>query len=873
MIRLLLSIVFSTILIPIFGKNSFHNATVDSDFGRRIATVTDPAVTGMFDGDLLQGDTLDLMKFLYAYMPLPDMVDNSPEFFLENVALSLQARHEMPWGEDIPVKEFMHFVVPVRVNNENLDTARSVFFEELKERVAGLTIEEAILETNHWCHEKVTYRPSDARTSSPLSSVSQAIGRCGEESTFTVAALRSIGIPARQVYTPRWAHTDDNHAWVEAYANGRWHFLGACEPEAVLDLGWFNEPASRGILMTTNVFGLYPGPEEILAVSPGYTTINVTPTYAPVADIKVKVTDTEGNPVPNAKMNFCVYNYAEFYPVASKVTDTEGYASLLAGRGDMLAWAASDSLYGFSLVNASAPENIVVLDKTADWEGEFSFLVVPPAKASSAVTVDAEMERINQCRLAAEDSIRNAYTSTFLTPDEVNDIAVKLGIDSLKALSTLGMSRGNHIALTRYLTSLTPAQRQIAIALLGAVSEKDLRDIPVEVIDDHIHYTVRPQELSDSIWIDYILNPRVENEYLTPYKKVLRERFPATVKEGFLSTPANMIEWVKDSIQIETVWNPRQFRMSPEGVVKSHRADPLSRNIFFVALARSMGVPARIDAVTGEVAYLDKDNNWQKVLFEDKPVEKRKGTIKIDYRGKKPRTPRYYSNFSLSRLDNLVPRQLEFDENASVDDINALDKQLDEGSYLILSGQRLADGGVLAEGRIFNLLPNTLNTVPLEILQDTTRLQVIGSVDAETLYHDINRGENRSLLSTAGRGYYIVGIIGPNDEPSTHILNDISAVSHELDETGRSMILLFENEDAASLFNRENYPSLPANLSFGTDIEGRVKSQIVSSLNLEKDTLPLLVVADSFNRIVYVIQGYSIGTGSKLVDTLHQLAQ
>ena len=81
-------------------------------------------------------------------------------------------------------------------------------------------MKDAILEVNHWCHERVTYEPSDARTSSPLQSIRTGRGRCGEESTFTVAALRSIGIPARQVYTPRWAHTDDNHAWVEAWADG-----------------------------------------------------------------------------------------------------------------------------------------------------------------------------------------------------------------------------------------------------------------------------------------------------------------------------------------------------------------------------------------------------------------------------------------------------------------------------------------------------------------------------------------------------------------------------------------------------------------------------------------------------------------------------
>ena len=176
------------------------------------------------------------MKFLYSYMVLADRGGYTPEFYLENVRSSLRAREEMPWGKTVPEREFRHFVLPVRVNNENLDLSRPVFYEELKERVRGLSMEEAILEVNHWCHEKATYQPSDARTSSPLSTVSQAIGRCGEESTFAVAALRSVGIPARQVYTPRWAHTDDNHAWVEAWANGRWYFIGACEPEPILNL-------------------------------------------------------------------------------------------------------------------------------------------------------------------------------------------------------------------------------------------------------------------------------------------------------------------------------------------------------------------------------------------------------------------------------------------------------------------------------------------------------------------------------------------------------------------------------------------------------------------------------------------------------------
>ena len=74
-------------------------------------------------------------------------------------------------GKEIPDDVFRHFVLPIRVNNENLDDSRRVFYNELKDRVKNLSLHDAVLEVNHWCHEKVIYTPSDARTSSPLASV------------------------------------------------------------------------------------------------------------------------------------------------------------------------------------------------------------------------------------------------------------------------------------------------------------------------------------------------------------------------------------------------------------------------------------------------------------------------------------------------------------------------------------------------------------------------------------------------------------------------------------------------------------------------------------------------------------------------------
>lgn len=79
-------------------------------------------------------------KFLYAYMPIGDVTDYDLSFWLNNIRYTLRARAEMPWGKTVPEREFRHFVMPVRVNNENLDHSRQVFYEELADRVKGLSL-------------------------------------------------------------------------------------------------------------------------------------------------------------------------------------------------------------------------------------------------------------------------------------------------------------------------------------------------------------------------------------------------------------------------------------------------------------------------------------------------------------------------------------------------------------------------------------------------------------------------------------------------------------------------------------------------------------------------------------------------------------
>ncbi|MBO7617242.1 MAG: hypothetical protein J6T22_08560, partial [Bacteroidales bacterium] len=88
----------------------------------------------------------EALEFLYQYMPLGDSVDYTEDYYRECVHYAFLAKEELPWGASIPEREFKHFVVPVRVNNENLDRFRATYYEELKGRVKDLSLYDAVLE-------------------------------------------------------------------------------------------------------------------------------------------------------------------------------------------------------------------------------------------------------------------------------------------------------------------------------------------------------------------------------------------------------------------------------------------------------------------------------------------------------------------------------------------------------------------------------------------------------------------------------------------------------------------------------------------------------------------------------------------------------
>ena len=817
----------------------------------------------------------DALKFIYAYAPLADLTVD-PQLYLDLVRTTLDARKTMPWADSIPEDIFLHFVLPHRVHNESIDSSRTVFYRELKDRVKGLSLKDAALEVNHWCHEKAIYTPSDARTSSPLGTVRSAYGRCGEESVFTVAAMRSVGIPARQVYTPRWAHCDDNHAWVEVWGGDKWYYLGACEPEPHLDMGWFTAPSKRGILMHAKVYGDYTGEEEIMKKTPLFTEINVTSNYAPTKRTEITVLDADGSPADSATVDFKVFNYGGFATIATKTTGNDGRTSIELGLGDVLVWATKNGRFGYEKLSVADVDNLIVtMNKRDGDKAAVDLDMVPPAENNEAATVSEGERTLNTARLLIEDSIRNSYTATFYNDDRAAALAAKIGVKPESIARFLKDSRGNHDQIEDFLTYTPRELMPTGLDLLGVISQKDLRDVKAEVLDSHLEEAATYAHGPDGeLFRLYVLNPRIADEQLEAYRPVIKEMFGDANP-----TVADLIAKAKE-VRIYDELDSDVTSVTPASVARIMTADSRSRDIFFVAMARTFGIPSRLDPFTGKVQY-HNGNEWIDVAFSASASEAitPKGSLKLAYTPTKiVPDPKYGSHFTIARIgDDGTPYQVsvrgsqayDMGPGASFREAFARPFAPDEGHYMITTGTRLANGAVLSRTDFFDIKDGEQTDIELVLRENKDAIAVIGNIDSEAKVLDTQDDKVKSILDITGRGYFMIALIEPRKEPTNHAMRDMAELRDALAEWGRPIVFVVKNADEWAQFDPEEFKGLP-DAHYAIDINGAVSASMKQA-GLNVDNRPLFVIGDTFNRLVFKSEGYQINLGDNIVNVIHKL--
>ena len=889
---------------PHFLTDSTYRQQVANDYESRLEEFS--ILNSQLQLDTLSRAEREAMQFLYAYMPYSDLADYTPAFYLDQVRYAFTAREEMPWGKMIPEDIFRHFVLVYRVNNENLDTARQYMFHQLKERVQGMTMEQAALEVNHWCHEHVAYRAADSRTSAPLATMRTSLGRCGEESTFAVTAFRSVGIPARQCYTPRWAHCDDNHAWVEVWVanpdgkGGEWKFLGACEPDPELNMGWFSVPSTRCLMVHSKAFGRYHGDEEVVKQTALYSELNLLSHYAPTRRVTATVCGSDGKPLPGATIKFKMYNYAEYYTLATYQADAKGQASLTTGLGDILVWATDGTRYAFSKLDVRQ-DSTITLTLSDNLNSQFSILnldIVPPAPGTAKVTPSDEAVARNARRLAYEDSLRNAYTATFPTKDNFKSYLPKDWLWNQKLFSDAQVweivqkSEGNYAEIYKFFEHWGAQYRsgEHIYDYLKSYSDKDLRDITADILQAHetgFDWLDRTKGTCTNALYTYdvykkgILPARISNELVRDWRKPLlkgmtdfayrvetsdNERLwvkQRTQAEEYKQDYEALKKWTIENIAVDDTGNYYNCPISPMGVFRLRHADPHSRDIFFVAACRAFDIPAYLDNATNTI-YVWDGTAWQKTDLNHKSTTNNSqfsilnSQLTLTYHGKEPAKPIYYPHFTLQKLENGDFRTFDFEDDPRMASFPAT-IDLEPGTYCLSTGNRYPDGTVLNRMEFFTVKAGERVTKEIILLPLVPRNENAGTLPKLPEGFEIMDGVE--LSDYAGETGCILAFLGPHREPAKHLVKEMLEHSAAFRKWS-GMTFAVTTDPTNRELNR-----LP-----NTDVTGIAAGRqdpaekvLAQTLKLDKYEYPLVAVVDKRGRILFHSNGYSIGLAEQLL--------
>lgn len=845
---------------PHFITDKEYRDAVHASFTERSALIEQALGDDFAAFDTMDNMEREALEFLYAYMPLSDLADYDLDFFRKQVALSFEARENMSWGKSIPEDIFRHFVLVYRVNNENLDTARMHIYRVLKERVDGMSMEEAALEINHWCHEHVAYRAADSRTSSPLATMRTSLGRCGEESTFTVTAMRAMGIPARQCYTPRWAHCDDNHAWVEVWVDGQWKYLGACEPDPRLDMGWFTIPATRCMMVHTKAFGQYKGDEEVVIKSDLYSELNLLANYAPTKNVCITVYGMDDKPAADATVKFKLYNYSEYYTLANVACDENGQARLTTGLGDLLIWASDGSHYNYKKIDVRVQDTLSIwLSRDGDQEYVDEMNIVPPYPGELKVIPTDEEVAHNAKRLAYEDSVRTAYMSTFPTQDNyMQQLKENSVLSPAQQWEIIHTSEGNYAEIATFLNNhTTPEDNFFLYDYLKSYSDKDLRDITAQVLESQI--TRHEGNIPVDVYKKGIMPARISNELVTSWRGVLGAMLMEKgVKKE--TTAQELAAWTMENIDNSSKANYYRCPMSPTGVLKLGVADPHSCNIFFVAACRDLNIPAYLDNATNTL-YAWSEGRWETIDLESdknqQSTSSNTARLTLTYNGKEPAQPVYYPHYTIQKYEGGDFVTLDFEGDPRVAQFPVV-LDIEPGYYCLSTGNRYADGEVLSRMEFFEIEPGSKITKPINILPLVTRLSEMDSSNQVRIDANEDLWDGVSLADYAGNTGFLYINLGDYTEPSKHLVKELIAQQNEMKKWGGMTFMVGPKSVDMMAWNLAN-----TDISFN---KGSLEQRFIDALDIElNNNYPFVVLVDKNGVIRYHSVGYKIGSVEQIL--------
>lgn len=463
---------------------------------------------------------------------------------------------------------------------------------------------------------------------------------------------------------------------------------------------------------------------------------------------------------------------------------------------------------------------------------------------------------------AAAEALRRKIDGFEREIDFVRIAPILLGKeeDADRVLRILKAARGNQAEVIRFLNWNFGQEENLwedKLLLLESLREKDYQDLKADVLAEHCREG-KPyaDKFPTEIYVPYLLCPRISREPLSCWRTWLCAYFSSEQKQDFKNDPLLLWNYIDDYVKEKPEAEQENLITFPCACLKVKSGSFLSKKILFVAVCRSIGIPARLTEAEGAMEYYN-GNHFAAVLEKTKP------DAAVTVMGDGSETEWIYSgNWSLSKLEDEGWNSLVLEGSRCGEE--GLNLPVSAGEYRLITVNRLPNGTQFARKYYFSLAKGQEKSIVLS-KKEAKISDMLEEITVEN-FKLLDENKKEIPASSLDASYMLFLFwLEENKEPSDHILNELYDNREAFLRSGAKLCFIFRQKpDRSDEALDKVLDAFPDIQILYDDFQENVQT-LARSVYVDPDQLPLVLAFKEDLCIVYAVSGYNVGTGQMLL--------
>jgi len=312
--------------------------------------------------------------------------------------------------------------------------------------------------------------------------------------------------------------------------------------------------------------------------------------------------------------------------------------------------------------------------------------------------------------------------------------------------------------------------------------------------------------------------------------------------------------------------------MRPMGAAKLRVADPLGRDILFVAICRTAGVPARLEPGTFAPHFFQ--SGWKTVNWGGQPAALATSTVTIT--GRLDTKPVYLSHFALARYKGGRWQTLDYEDRPW--EYFGAGLALEPGYYCLTTGNRQDDGSVLVRLAYFDIKEGESRVTPLVMRPSKPLPAPYGKIGLDVALpsvplpkpgSDWEEGRPYSLSNLSNDVGLILAWLGSGDEPTRHAMSDLERLRGAIEKWGGGLALCVQELPEGEQGHLAKIRDMAEQTRLLLDGGGLLLAETLKAIKRQPPArLPVIMGVTKDGYVTYYSEGYRIGAGEQVLRAI-----